>query len=66
MVIALMGLIFSGVLLANSAPDGAAMLERGFDPGSTWAFTLMFLFGLLFIASIISMTYGPEDNLRSE
>ncbi|MBS1267021.1 MAG: hypothetical protein MAG795_00992 [Candidatus Woesearchaeota archaeon] len=27
----------------------------------TWGFTFLLFFGILFIASLITMTYGPEE-----
>ena len=65
MVIALMGLIFSAIMFtkagaasAEAAPIGAE--DAGYDLERAMLFSLMFLFALMLIASIISLTYGPE------
>ena len=64
MAIALMGLIFSGIMFTSTGSEGAEIeQERGYNPGKTWSFTLMFLFALLFVASLIAMTFGPEESL---
>ena len=69
MVISLMGLIFSGVMFVQSGAEGLdeanpLVQDKGYDVERTMLFSLMFLFGLMFIASIISMTYGPEGALN--
>lgn len=64
MIIALMGLIFSGIMYTSHDQNQTPQEDKGYNPSTTWAFTLMFLFGLMFIASIISMTYGPENALE--
>lgn len=64
MIIALMGLIFSGIMFSQATgevPEGDLEIpDKGYDLDKTMLFTLIVLFGLMFIASIISMTYGPE------
>ena len=65
MVIALMGLIFSAIMFtkAGAASAEAAPVEAedtGYDLERAMLFSLMFLFALMLIASIISLTYGPE------
>ncbi len=66
MVIALMGLIFSVIMFSQSSgetPGGdLALPEKGYDLDRTMLFTLIVLFGLMFIASLISMTYAPETS----
>ncbi len=66
MVIALMGLIFSAIMFSQSSGEtpegGLALPEKGYDLDRTMLFTLIVLFGLMFIASIISMTYAPETS----
>jgi len=62
MVIALMGLLISGISLTG-ALEATPIPTDDYDVAFTWAFTMMFLFGLMFIASVISMTYGPEGHL---
>ena len=44
MAIAILGFIFSAFMIDNIP---------------TWAFTLMIFFAIMFVASIISMTYAP-------
>lgn len=65
MVIALMGLIFSAIMFAKAGEAGGEEAppeteEAGYDLERAMLFSLMFLFALMLIASIISLTYGPE------
>ncbi len=65
MVIALMGLIFSAIMFAKAGADSAEAApvgaeDAGYDLERAMLFSLMFLFALMLIASIISLTYGPE------
>ncbi len=69
MIIALMGLIFSAIMFVQSGAEGvdeANTLTEGkdYDVERTMLFSLMFLFGLMFIAAIISMTYGETEALN--
>ncbi len=54
MLTSIVGLIFT-VLFYDKL---VAMF--GEQAGATWGFTLTLFFIILFIASMISMTYGPE------
>lgn len=65
MVIALMGLIFSAIMFTKAGADSAEAApveeeDAGYDLERAMLFSLMFLFALMLIASIISLTYGPE------
>ncbi len=64
MAIALLGLIFSAIMFnqtTGEVPEGdLEITDKGYDLDRTMLFTLIVLFGLMFIASIISMTFGPE------
>ena len=45
MIVSILGLIFSSIVI--------------FPSNKTWGFTFMLFFILMFIASLISMTYSP-------
>lgn len=67
MIVALLGLIFSSIVFSQTSGDiaevpegGIEIPDKGYDLDRTMLFTLIVLFGLMFIASLISMTFGPE------